>query len=149
MHHSLDIPAQRLGQLGLRTQSAAFQDGALGRAFAVECSLVGVETQEAVFDMTLVVAGHESALALAAYHQVLGCQFVDGLAYRALADAVALGQLHLAGNGFLRLPFTGLQAVQHRLLDLLVERAEGGGAGRFSRAGARTRATRFRWGGGG
>ena len=85
-----------------------------------------MQAQEAVFDVALVVAGHEGARALAAHHQVLGGQFVDGLAHGALAHVVALGQFHFAGDGFERLPFAGFQTVQDGLLDLLVERAEGG-----------------------
>jgi hypothetical protein len=47
--------------------------------------------------MLLGMRGDEGALALAAHQQVLGRQFVDRLAHRALADAKARGEVHLAG----------------------------------------------------
>ena len=53
-------------------------------------------------------------------------QFVNGFAYGALADPVAGGELHLAGNGLPRLPLARLQALQNQALDLLVERTESG-----------------------
>ena len=68
----------------------------------------------------------KSAFALTAYQQVVGRKFVDRLAHRALADAVAGGEVHFAGNGFSWLPFASLQALQDQIFDLLVQGAEGG-----------------------
>ncbi len=85
---------------------------------------VGHELEEAVAHLLLGMGGHVGALALPAHHQVFRRQFVDGLAHGALADAKARRQVHLAGNGFARLPFAGLQALQDQRLDLLVQRAE-------------------------
>ena len=70
------------------------------------------------------MGGHERAFALPPHEQVLGRQFVNGLAHRALADAVAGGQFHLTRDGFAWLPLAGLQALQDQLLDLLVQGAE-------------------------
>ncbi|MNF17649.1 hypothetical protein D3C80_2212740 [compost metagenome] len=55
----------------------------------VGLAFVGDEAQETELDHILMVRGHESALALPARHQVLGGEFIDGLAHRALADLVA------------------------------------------------------------
>ncbi|MNR09847.1 hypothetical protein D3C85_1260690 [compost metagenome] len=117
-------------------------------------ALIGHQPQETELDHVLVVRGHESTLALPARHQVLGGQFVDGLAHRALADLVARGQVHFARDHFARFPFAGLQALGNQGLDLLVERAERGrgigraggrriGGGRL-RPGTALRGARFR-----
>ncbi len=52
-------------------------------------ALVGRQAQKAELGARLGVGGDESALALAAHQQVLGRQFVDRLAHRALAHLVA------------------------------------------------------------
>jgi hypothetical protein len=75
--------------------------------------------------------GDEGPLALAAHHEIFGGEFVDRLAHRALAHAIARGQVHLAGDGFAGLPLAGLQALQDQALDLLVQRAERGRRLRF------------------
>jgi hypothetical protein len=72
------------------------------------------------------MGGHEGAFALAAHHQVFGCQLVNGFAHRALAHTKAGGQIHLAGNGFAWLPLARLQALQDQAFDLLIQRAECG-----------------------
>jgi hypothetical protein len=124
LHHRVaGAQLQRARHLGAGAQAPAFQDAALRRSFV---AAVGLQLEEAVAHVLLRVGRHEGALALAAHHQVLGRQFVDGLAHRALADAEARGQLHLAGDGLARLPFAGLQALQDQLLDLLVQRTERG-----------------------
>jgi hypothetical protein len=75
--------------------------------------------------MLLGMRRDEGALALAAHHEVLGREFVDRLAHRALAHAEARGKVHLARDGLARLPLARLQALQDQGLDLLVERTEG------------------------
>jgi len=66
------------------------------------------------------MGGDEGALALAAQQDVVGGQFVDGLAHRALADLEPGGQIQLAGDGLARLPFAAIQALQDQALDLPV-----------------------------
>ena len=74
--------------------------------------------------MLLGVCGHKCAPALTAHHQIVGRHFVDRLAHRALADAVAGGQFDLRWNRFAGLPLSRLQALQNQTLDLPVERTE-------------------------
>jgi hypothetical protein len=78
--------------------------------------------------LLLGVGGDKSAFALPAHHQVFGGQLVNRFAHRALADAKARGQVHLAGDHVPRLPLATLQALQDQYFDLLVERTEGRGA---------------------
>jgi hypothetical protein len=68
--------------------------------------------------------GNKRAPALAAHHQVVGSHLVDGLAHRALADAVAGGQFDLGRNRLAGLPFARLQALQNQAFDLPVQRTE-------------------------
>ena len=76
-----------------------------------------------------IVRGHKGALALAPDQEVVSGQLVDGFANCALADPVARGQVHLAGDALAGLPFAALQTLQDQALDLLVQRAEGGREG--------------------
>jgi hypothetical protein len=78
-----------------RAQAPAVDEAAL-RA-AVGHAVVGLQPQEAVLRGLLGVRGDEGALALAAHQQVLGGQFVDRLAHRALADLEARRQLSSLG----------------------------------------------------
>ena len=84
------------------------------------------QAQEAEMRARLMVGGNKSALALATHDEVLGRQFVDGLAHRTLADLETPCQLDFAGNQLARLPFARLQALRNERLDLLVQGAEGG-----------------------
>ncbi len=87
---------------------------------------VGQQSQEAVLDVLFGVGGDKGALALAAHQQVVGGEFVDGLAHRALAHAKPRSQIEFAGDHVARFPFARLQAAQDQCLDLLVEGAERG-----------------------
>ena len=55
----------------------------------------GTSFKKAKLHMVLGVGGHKGAFALAAHHQVVGGQLVNGFAHGALADTVARGQVHL------------------------------------------------------
>ena len=114
------IPERRVKVESL--QAPALEHATLDRAGGAVG--IGHEAQEAVLDMLLEMRRHEGALALSADQQVLGREFVDRLAHRALAHTEARGQLHLARNGLARTPFARLQALGDQGLDLLVERAE-------------------------
>jgi hypothetical protein len=72
----------------------------------------------------LAVGGNVGTLTLAPHENVLGRERVDRLAYRALADAEALGQLELARNRLAGLPGTAIQPPDDQVLDLPVERQE-------------------------
>ena len=120
---------QQARKVGACAQSSAFQDRALTGAFAGLFAGIGLEAKKSVLNLLLGVGGHEGAFALAAYHQVVRGEFVDGLAYRSLADAKTRCEVHFAGDGFAGLPLARLQALEYQALDLLVQRAEGRRAG--------------------
>ena len=112
-------------QIRRSAQPAAFNNAALRAVRFVHPPFIGAQPQKPEAKLLLAMAGHKGALALPAHQQVLGSQFVDGLAHRALADVVAPGQLHFTGNDFQRFPLSSLHAVEHRLADLLVQGAKG------------------------
>ena len=68
--------------------------------------------------------GDEGAAALAAHHDVLGRQLVQGLAHGALTDLQLGRQARLAGQDLARLPRAGGDALAHEIADLLVQGAE-------------------------
>ena len=90
---------------------------------------IGRQPQEAVLLVLLGVRGDEGALALAPHEQVLGGQFVDRLAHRALAHLEARGQFGLGRDRLAGLPVAALQATRDQRLHLLVQRAGGRGSG--------------------
>jgi len=68
------------------------------------------------------VGGQKGALPLPAHDQVSLGQFVQGLAHRALADAVFLGKLGFGGQAVSGLPGAVNQMLHHLLLDQRVQR---------------------------
>jgi hypothetical protein len=70
----------------------------------------------------VVMFGDEGAPALAAHHYILGRQFIQRLAHRALADPEQIGELELTGQHFTRPPLTGDQPLHQKRLDLGIER---------------------------
>ena len=99
----------------------------------VDVAVVGEQAEKSVAHLLLGMRGHKSALALTAHQQVFCGQFVDRFAHGALANLETAGQIDFAWNSRAGLPLAGLQALQHQHLDLLVERAEGGGRVRDNR----------------
>jgi hypothetical protein len=93
------------------------------------------QPQETELHVLFSMRRDERALALAAHQQVLGSEFVDRLAHRALAHLEARRQFHLARNDIARTPFGLLQAAHDQRLDLLVQRAEGRPRRRVNRLG--------------
>src|SRR5690606_7767075 len=112
--------------LDRRTQPAALDDATAQRLAAF---VVGQQAQEAELGACLVMGGDESAAPLSADHEVVGREFVDRLAHRALAHAIAAGQFHLARDRFARLPLARLQALRQQPLDLNIERHVAGNIG--------------------
>src|SRR5690606_3366116 len=115
---------QRAGHVARSAQAPALEDAAVHDHCLA--GLVGAQAKEAELRPRLLVRGHEGAPALAAHDQVLGREFVDGLANGALADAEAGRELRLARDEFARLPLAALQAAGDEALDLAIERTEGG-----------------------
>jgi len=125
-HRVAGAQAQRACHVGRCPVALAVDDASLCRALTGGVAIVWNQAQEAVLHLALGVGGHEGAPTLAAHHQMLGGQLVDGLAHRPLADAKAPRQLDLTGDQIAGLPLTGLQALQNQRLDLLVQGAKCG-----------------------
>src|SRR5690606_27535892 len=101
------------GDFGRCAQASAFQDAAFGASALA--FVVGGQAQEPVAHARLVVGGDEGSLALPAQQQVLGGQFIDRLADRALAYLEAGCQVDFAGDEFAGLPFAAFQALHQQV----------------------------------
>jgi len=105
-------------------QAFAVDDLSVGRTLGVALGVVGFEFEEPKLHLLFGVRGDKCPFALAANQQVLFGQFIDRLAYRALADFVPRSQFKFTGDRVAWFPFAGLQALQYQGLDLLIKRAE-------------------------
>jgi hypothetical protein len=74
----------------------------------------------------IVVGSHVGALALLANKEVVRRHLVDGLAHGPLTYTETQRKFLFAGNRLPRTPLARLQSIEHQILDLTVERAEGG-----------------------